>query len=84
MFDVVAAILTNKNGFASLRHPSSKVFSVNLSENDFTDAVCSDLSRMVSTNSSLVFVDFSHNKIGDEGVELLASGLLKENRIKTL
>ena len=63
---------------------ANNVFSVNLSDNGFTSAVCRDLSRMVSVNYNLVFVDFSYNKIDNEGAEHLASGLLKENKIKTL
>ena len=63
---------------------SKKVFSVNLADNGFTDAVCRDLCRMLSVNHALVFIDLSHNRIGNEGAELLAPGFLKENKIKTL
>ena len=63
---------------------ASKVFSINLSDNGFSSEVCRDLSRMLSVNYNLVFVDFSYNKIDNEGAEHLSMGLLKENKIKTL
>lgn len=63
---------------------ANNVFSVNLSDNGFTSAVCRDLSRMLSVNYNLTFVDLSYNRIDNEGAEHLASGLLKENKIKTL
>ena len=61
---------------------ASKVFSINLSDNGFSSEVCRDLSRMLSVNYNLVFVDFSYNKIDNEGAEHLSMGLLKENKIK--
>lgn len=61
-----------------------QVFSINLSDNGFSSSVCRDLSRMLAVNYNLVFVDFSYNRIDNEGAEHLASGLLKENKIKTL
>ncbi|QDZ23760.1 hypothetical protein HOP50_11g63000 [Chloropicon primus] len=63
---------------------ANNVFSVNLADNGFTSGVCRDLSRMLSVNQNLVFVDFSYNNIDNEGAEHLAAGLLKENKIKTL
>ena len=63
---------------------ANKVFSINLSDNGFSSEVCRDLSRMLSVNYNLTFVDFSHNRIDSEGAEHLATGLMKVNKIKTL
>ncbi|XP_078087476.1 NACHT, LRR and PYD domains-containing protein 3-like [Mustelus asterias] len=64
---------------AALRKPDCKIQKLDLSDNAITHSCAEDLASAVSTNRSLIFLELSHNDLGDSGVKLLSEALRNPN-----
>ncbi|XP_064419259.1 NACHT, LRR and PYD domains-containing protein 3-like [Latimeria chalumnae] len=70
---------------AGLMDPNCNLQKLELWECDLTAGCCGDLSSILSTNSSLIGLDLSGNKLEDSGVKLLSAGLMDPNcKLQTL
>ncbi|XP_072894965.1 NACHT, LRR and PYD domains-containing protein 3-like [Hemitrygon akajei] len=60
---------------AALRNPECKIQKLGLGKVGLADSGAEDLASALSTNSSLMELDLSNNKLGDSGVKLVSAAL---------